>query len=242
MAAWGEVTERSFSRMVVKPDWDIPPAVGVDGPDVENASMAPGEFGQGGLDEEERCANIDGVGPVPHLEGHLRRLRAGHHPGIVDQSVEPAELGYRKFDELGGGGRIGEITEVNRSASELFRGFPGEVFFQSMDDHPGALFMATPGNRFADPSGGAGDQDAFVFESHVEEEVRGEGRGGFGTANERELIPELATRAVESLGNQVAPWTWSQISFNDASRSPAAVLKESASMVRGAPSTTSGAP
>ena len=33
MAAWGEVTERSFSRMVVKPDWDIPPAVGVDGAD-----------------------------------------------------------------------------------------------------------------------------------------------------------------------------------------------------------------
>ncbi len=25
MAAWGEVTERSFSRMVIKPDWDIPP-------------------------------------------------------------------------------------------------------------------------------------------------------------------------------------------------------------------------
>ncbi|MEH6675337.1 MAG: polyhydroxyalkanoate depolymerase [Sulfitobacter sp.] len=33
MAAWGEVTERSFSRMVVKPDWDIPPAVGADGLD-----------------------------------------------------------------------------------------------------------------------------------------------------------------------------------------------------------------
>ena len=33
MAAWGEVTERSFARMVVKPDWNIPPMVGADGAD-----------------------------------------------------------------------------------------------------------------------------------------------------------------------------------------------------------------
>lgn len=33
MAAWGEVTERSFSRMVTKPDWNIPPFVGSNGQD-----------------------------------------------------------------------------------------------------------------------------------------------------------------------------------------------------------------
>jgi poly(3-hydroxybutyrate) depolymerase len=33
MAAWGEVTERSFSRMVVKPDWGIESIVGTDGRD-----------------------------------------------------------------------------------------------------------------------------------------------------------------------------------------------------------------
>jgi len=33
MAAWGEVTERTFSRMVVKPDWNIPPFVGATGQD-----------------------------------------------------------------------------------------------------------------------------------------------------------------------------------------------------------------
>ena len=33
MAAWGEVTERSFARMIVKPDWNIPPHVGADGAD-----------------------------------------------------------------------------------------------------------------------------------------------------------------------------------------------------------------
>jgi poly(3-hydroxybutyrate) depolymerase len=33
MAAWGEVTERSFQRMIVKPDWNIPPISGADGRD-----------------------------------------------------------------------------------------------------------------------------------------------------------------------------------------------------------------
>ncbi len=33
MAAWGEVAERSFSRMVVKPDWGIDTIVGADGRD-----------------------------------------------------------------------------------------------------------------------------------------------------------------------------------------------------------------
>ncbi|MFT4151370.1 MAG: polyhydroxyalkanoate depolymerase [Paracoccaceae bacterium] len=33
MAAWGDVTERSFSRMVVKPDWGIRSIVGEDGTD-----------------------------------------------------------------------------------------------------------------------------------------------------------------------------------------------------------------
>lgn len=34
MAAWGEVTERAFSRMIVKPDWGIGTVVGEDGRDL----------------------------------------------------------------------------------------------------------------------------------------------------------------------------------------------------------------
>ncbi len=33
LKAWGEVTERTFSRMVVKPDWNIPPVTGEKGKD-----------------------------------------------------------------------------------------------------------------------------------------------------------------------------------------------------------------
>nr|WP_170294009.1 polyhydroxyalkanoate depolymerase [Paracoccus limosus] len=33
LSAWGRVTERSFARMVIKPDWEIPPIVSDDGQD-----------------------------------------------------------------------------------------------------------------------------------------------------------------------------------------------------------------
>ncbi len=46
MAAWGEVAERSFSRMVVKPDWGIRTVTGADGTDlvVETAVVARRPF------------------------------------------------------------------------------------------------------------------------------------------------------------------------------------------------------
>jgi poly(3-hydroxybutyrate) depolymerase len=47
MSAWGEVTERAFSRMVVKPDWNIPPFVGANGTDrlVSEEIEIEGDFG-----------------------------------------------------------------------------------------------------------------------------------------------------------------------------------------------------
>jgi poly(3-hydroxybutyrate) depolymerase len=47
MSAWGEVTERAFSRMSVKPDWNVPPFVGADGTDrlVTEEIEIKGDFG-----------------------------------------------------------------------------------------------------------------------------------------------------------------------------------------------------
>ena len=47
MAAWGEVTERTFSRMVLKPDWNIPPFVNTKGQDrlVSVEKEIVGDFG-----------------------------------------------------------------------------------------------------------------------------------------------------------------------------------------------------
>ena len=47
MRAWGEVTERTFARMVVKPDWGIPSFTAEDGKDhlVSIDVVMPGDFG-----------------------------------------------------------------------------------------------------------------------------------------------------------------------------------------------------
>lgn len=47
MAAWGEVTERAFQRMIVKPDWNIPSILGEDGRDhvVEVVPVVEHAFG-----------------------------------------------------------------------------------------------------------------------------------------------------------------------------------------------------
>ena len=47
MAAWGEVTERTFQRMVVKPDWGIRTFTCDDGKDhlVNIETVVPGDFG-----------------------------------------------------------------------------------------------------------------------------------------------------------------------------------------------------
>jgi poly(3-hydroxybutyrate) depolymerase len=47
LGAWGEVTERTFSRMSVKPDWNIPPFVGAAGVDrmVKEDIVLKGDFG-----------------------------------------------------------------------------------------------------------------------------------------------------------------------------------------------------
>ncbi len=47
LEAWGQVTERSFSRMVAKPDWNLPPVVATDGRDhiVETEIVLSRPFG-----------------------------------------------------------------------------------------------------------------------------------------------------------------------------------------------------
>ncbi|KAJ02367.1 polyhydroxyalkanoate depolymerase [Sulfitobacter mediterraneus] len=77
MAAWGEVTERTFSRMVMKPDWNIPPFVGANGQDrlVTTETVVEGDFGdlihfrvQGRTDKKRR------VLLVAPMSGHYATL------------------------------------------------------------------------------------------------------------------------------------------------------------------------
>ncbi len=77
IAAWGEVTERAFSRMVTKPDWGIASVVGEDGRDhvVEVESVVTKAFGDlihfKVLGRKERARRVMLVAP---MSGHYATL------------------------------------------------------------------------------------------------------------------------------------------------------------------------
>lgn len=77
LSAWGEVTERTFARMVTKPDWGIASVVGEDGRDhlVEVEIEVPGAFGDlihfKVLDREPRKRRVLLVAP---MSGHYATL------------------------------------------------------------------------------------------------------------------------------------------------------------------------
>ena len=85
-AAWGEVTERSFGRMVTKPDWGIRSIPGSDGTDLE-LSSAPGR-GKGLL--------LFVLGHKPLLIQRLLIRR--HHGKLMELVAEVADrlLGHRR--------------------------------------------------------------------------------------------------------------------------------------------------
>lgn len=82
MAAWGEVTERSFNRMVVKPDWPIDTVVGEDGRDhvVEIEKLIERPFGDliqfKVLGRPEKKRRILLVAPM-----------SGHYATLLDRTV-----------------------------------------------------------------------------------------------------------------------------------------------------------
>ncbi|MEM6305191.1 MAG: polyhydroxyalkanoate depolymerase [Pseudomonadota bacterium] len=77
LGAWGEVTERTFARMVAKPDWNIPPVVGKDGQDhmVHITCAVSRPFGDlihfepQGMDQPERKVLV-----VAPMSGHYATL------------------------------------------------------------------------------------------------------------------------------------------------------------------------
>ena len=77
LSAWGEVTERTFARMVVKPDWDIASVVGEDGRDhlVEVETEIARPFGDlihfKVLDRKPRARRVLLVAP---MSGHYATL------------------------------------------------------------------------------------------------------------------------------------------------------------------------
>ena len=91
LGAWGRVTERSFARMVIKPDWEIPPIAGEDGQDhivyVEPELKRP--FGD--LLRFRVEGHTDARGSMAHNEAlSTRRAR-----GVVDLLIARGVAGDR---------------------------------------------------------------------------------------------------------------------------------------------------
>ena len=82
MRAWGEVTERTFQRMVVKPDWGIPSFTAEDGKDhlVNIDMVVPGDFGD--------LIHFDVVGRKPRKRKVLLVApMSGHYATLLRSTV-----------------------------------------------------------------------------------------------------------------------------------------------------------
>ena len=82
MRAWGEVTERTFQRMVVKPDWAIPTVTAEDGKDhlVTIVTCVPGAFG------DLIHFNVNGRKPK-HRKVLLVAPMSGHYATLLRSTV-----------------------------------------------------------------------------------------------------------------------------------------------------------
>lgn len=91
VAAWGEVTERSFQRMIAKPDWGIPSITCADGKDhvVEVKTVLEGPFGDLlHFDVQGRTTQPRKVLVVAPMSGHYATLlRSTVNSLIADAEV-----------------------------------------------------------------------------------------------------------------------------------------------------------
>ena len=141
--------------------------MGVHGADVDDGAPSFCEVGEGRLDEEKGGAGIDGNNLVEEVCVGGIDIAGGNVGGIVDQAVEGTEGAERGLDEAPGGGRIGEVVDMNGGAfAERIGNGLGERLFESVDEDIGAFGVATTGDCFADAHRAAGDNDGFVRQLH----------------------------------------------------------------------------
>ena len=82
LRAWGEVTERTFQRMVVRPDWNIPSMTAEDGKDhvVKIENVLPGDFGD--------LIHFNVLGRTPrHRKVLLVAPMSGHYATLLRSTV-----------------------------------------------------------------------------------------------------------------------------------------------------------
>jgi hypothetical protein len=132
--------------------------------DVDDRAAVQAQLGGRGLGQQERRARIDREQVVPLFGGGLAQRRWIEIGGVVDQRIEPAELGHALLDHVGQRLGIAQVSSQRQHAARA-RGFQLErqrLQFSGrgmcMHRHAVAVGMQVAGNGRADAARAAGDQ------------------------------------------------------------------------------------
>ena len=122
-------------------------------------------------------AQVDPDDGVPLLRRHLQHGPVAQHAGVVDQAVEPAELGHRGRDQPVGHLDVGDVAldEHRRAAgSGDLADHPGaDVRVELVEHDRRSLPRALQRLPAAEPAPGAGDHDHLVVQqTHAGEPTR----------------------------------------------------------------------
>jgi hypothetical protein len=90
-----------------------PPGGGADGDEIRHPPRRvrgrADQVRQGGVGDVEHPAHVDVHHLLPFADGSAERRAEQHHPGVVDQGVEPAQFGDRLLDRRGRLRRAGHV-------------------------------------------------------------------------------------------------------------------------------------
>jgi hypothetical protein len=145
-------------------------AAACDRADVDEVGHAAGlalggtqEVRERGVGDVEQPLEVDLDHPVPLLDRGVDDRAEQHHPGVVDDDVEPAELLHRALD---GSLRLLAVRHIrlDRQAADLGRERVQPVFAASHGGHRRAMGGEHPGRRLTDAAACARDERDRVSE------------------------------------------------------------------------------
>ena len=120
----------------------------------------------------EQIKEQAGQGEVPEVVGAELQLKAvgglairrNHHPGVVDQQIQPGVRLLKLHRELAHRGEVGQIEQHHRNvgsgifAADLCCGLLTLLPIAHRDDHGGVLIRQHPGGFVTNPAVGPGDE------------------------------------------------------------------------------------
>jgi hypothetical protein len=125
---------------------------------------------QGGVGDVEHAAHVDVHHLLPFADGGAEGRAEQHHPGVVDQGVEPAQFGDRSLDRRGRLRRAGHVSLENEGLTRVLADRLGqllELVAAPRHQGDGRAFGGEPaGGRGPDAAARPGDQRNRLLQRH----------------------------------------------------------------------------